>query len=601
MREHRWVVVVGVVAVLGGLASPAVYAFSGESDGAEVGVEGVVERLSDVTSGSDVAVRLPSGDRVPLTDGGVTESGDRVRVTVPVPEDVVDDIRAGRPVDGAEEHTVTRSDLRASTLRPAPSDSPLSHAVAEHIAEEGTPVASRETVVLAHAEVAAGAAASAVHTVTVAIVRPKGVSGTVATAAQVAAQVKGADTYWREQSGGKVALQLGTVSKPYASAYTCRDSAFAVWTEAARATGFREGPDKHLVVVLPRTAVDAGCSYGLASMGHDLSSGGVAYVSDTAWPVLAHEFGHNLGLAHAKGLRCRSTSDADLARLPGGCRVDEYGDPFDVMSASSQGNAGSLSMPQAVRVGFAGTGDFVDVAGGSRTVTLRPVSGLSGVRAARVRDPRSGAVYWVEYRDRGGRDAGLYMPMTAGVRVLREEAATTGQWPGTVALDASPTGSGSDADWSLPAGSTFASYGGGVGFSVGAVGRGAATVTVNVAASGRAVAGTPGKVTRRSAAAVGRPSPRPTATTVRVATPSLSVARNGRVTWRSPGRAVRYDARIRRVVGRSTGKEQVWYSKTGRTSALLKGTRGTTVQIRVRATAGGTSSTWSRWQAVTFR
>ncbi|WP_313565657.1 hypothetical protein, partial [Mobilicoccus sp.] len=118
---------------------------------------------------------------------------------------------------------------------------------------------------------------------------------------------------------------------------------------------------------------------------------------------------------------------------------------------------------------------------------------------------------------------------------------------------------------------------------------------------GRAVAGTPGKVTRRSAAAVGRPSPRPTATTVRVATPSLSVARNGRVTWRSPGKAVRYDARIRRVVGRSTGKEQVWYSKTGRTSALLKGTRGTTVQIRVRATAGGTSSTWSRWQAVTFR
>lgn len=597
MREHRWIVTLGVVAALGGLLSPAAHASGVDETDARVTVEGVVERLADVTSGSDAAVRLPNGERVPLTGAGSATAGDRVRVTVPVPAEAVAAIRAGRPVAGAEDVTVSRSELRAAAVRPAPSGSPLSDVVVGHVSDQGATLAPSDSVVLARGRVAAGSAAPAVHSLTVAIVRPKGVQGTVATAAQVAAQVRGADAYWREQSHGAVSLRLGTVAQPYASAYSCNDNAFSIWTEAARATGFTEGPDKHLVVVFPRSAVDAGCSYGLATMGQAVSSGGVLYVSDTSWPVLAHELGHNLGLAHAKGLHCRSTTDSNLSRLGAGCSVEEYGDPFDVMAASAQDNAGSLSMPQAVRIGLAGSQDYVDVVGGSRAVTLRSVSGLGGVRAARVRDPRSGAIYWVEYRDRSGRDARLYMPMAAGVRVLREEAPTgDNPWSSTVALDASPTGAANDTSWALPAGATFASYGGGVGISVTGTGRGAATVKVTVAAGGRAVAGSPGRVTRAAATA-----PRSTAKSA-VATPSLSISSNGRVTWKSSGaKAVRYDVVVRPVAGGKAGKERVWYSKTTRTSAPLSGTRGTTIHIRARATAGGRTSSWSGWHAVAFR
>ncbi|WP_051992171.1 M12 family metallo-peptidase [Mobilicoccus pelagius] len=594
MREHRWIVTLGVVAAMGSLLAPAAHATGAEETGAKVTVEGVVERLADVTSGVDAAVRLPDGERLPLRDADSVGAGDRVRLTVPVPADAVADIRAGRRVEGTDV-VVDRAELRAATRRPAPSGSGLSDAVVGHLSDEGTPVAGTGAVVLAPARTAQGASAPAVHALTVAVVRPKGVQGTVATAAQVASQVGGADAYWREQSRGAVSLRLGSVSKPYASAYSCSDSPFSMWTEAARATGFTEGDNRHLVVLLPRSALDAGCSYGLASMGGQLSTGGVVYVSDTSWPVLAHEIGHNLGLSHAKGLHCRSVTDANLGRLAAGCSLEEYGDPHDVMSASAQDNAGSLSLPQAVRVGLADTRDYVDVTGGTRTLTLRPVSGLTGVRAARIRDPRSGAVYWVEYRDRTRRDARLYTPMAAGVRVLREEPATADSpWPATVSLDASPTGAANDASWALPAGSTFTTYGGGVGVTVTGVRGGAVAVEVVVASGARAV-GTPGRVTRASA-----PVSRPAVKKAGPATPKVSIDNRGVVSWKSGTRGVRYDAAIRTVKGRAVSTPRTWYSKTTRTSAQLKGARGTTVHVRVRAVSGGTGSAWSGWHAVAF-
>ena len=48
--------------------------------------------------------------------------------------------------------------------------------------------------------------------------------------------------------------------------------------------------------------------------------------------VLAHELGHNLGLAHAGGLSC--TNAATPAPMGDSCSADagcEYADPFDAM------------------------------------------------------------------------------------------------------------------------------------------------------------------------------------------------------------------------------------------------------------------------------
>ncbi|WP_141397250.1 reprolysin-like metallopeptidase [Mobilicoccus massiliensis] len=597
--NRRRIVSLTAVAVTAILATPIPALATGPQAGgdAQVVIEGIVEQLADAPTDEGSAVRLSDGRRLPLRDAVGITRGDRVRVTVPVPDEVVDDVMAGEAVSGGDGPVeISRRELRRATTTPAPARSELADATVEHAVAEGASVAPTGVTMLAHAQKVAPAATAATHDVTVAIVVPKGVKGAVPTMAQVTAQLRGADAYWRQQSRGTLGLRLASVTTPYASAFSCDDNAFSMWTEAARATGFVEGPSKHLVMVLPRSAGDAGCSYGLASMGEGVSSGGLAYVADTAWPVLAHEIGHNFGLAHAKALRCRSVTDTNLARPGSGCRIEEYGDPFDVMSASAQDAAGSLSLPQAARLGFAAAGDYVDVTG-SRTVTLDSVSSLTGVRGARVRDPRNGAIYWVEYRTRTGRDARLYLPMTAGVRVLREEAATRAEpWAASIALDASPTGRDDDVAWTLPAGTRFTSYGGGVGVSVLALRGERASVTITLTGAGRGLAGArAGLVTPIRAAA-------PRTAAVRPATPSVTISTRGIVSWRSTARGpVRYDAVVRRVVGRSTGREQTWYARTTRTSAPLRAARGVTVQVRVRARSGSSVGSWSPWRAATFR
>lgn len=591
MRTYRWIesTIMSMIVVAAGIsASPAATAHSGD---AHVKVEGVVARLADTVDGFDAALRLPNGSYLPVDDAGSARPGDTVAVTMDVPDVVVRAAVKGEAMAGVDGQVrLNRSELRLASGRPAESTSALSKATQRQVVSDGTVAPVRSVHVLAHSQPPSSAPAT--HEVTVAIVAPRGVSAKVATAAQVAQQVKGADAYWREQSGGTVSLRLARTVGPYASRLSCQDNPFDMWTEAARATGFVEGANKHLVMVFPKEATGAGCSYGLASMGQGLSTGGIAYVSDTAWPVLAHELGHNLGLAHAKGLRCKSATDVNLSRVPAGCSIDEYGDPFDIMAASAADSAGSLSVPQAVRLGLIGSNGYVSVTGGSRVLALSPVSSLKGVRGVRVRDPRSGATYWVEMRTRTGRDAKLYQPMMAGVRVLREEAATQETpWAATVALDASPTGKSWDSATTMTAGSTFTTYGAGVVISVASVGSTAAKVTVSTAAAGRTIGARAGIVARSAGTK---------AVAVAPATPKVSISNKGVVSWGTT-KGAKYDVVMRRASGKSYGKTQTWYAATSRTSAKLTARKGTTIQVRARTRVGSKVGAWSGWRAVAFR
>ncbi|MDO5629180.1 MAG: M12 family metallo-peptidase [Mobilicoccus sp.] len=592
MRGLRRVAAAATVAMVLAAETVALAATHDTSEAA-VTVSGVIERLSDRDAEHGTALRLPDGKRLPIDDPGEARTGDVVSVTMPVPDKVTEAVSRGESVEGDDGAlTVTRGELRAAARTPAQEDSSLAEA-SVHAALHGAEVAHVEGVrVVSHAQNAPAAGVSEVH---VAIAVPRGVSASAPTAEQVRTQVSNVAAYWREQSGGQVNLRLAGTTRPYRSAYTCRDNPFDLWTEAARAAGFTEGARKHLVIVMPRAATEAGCSYGLASMGQSVGSGGIVYVADTAWPVLAHEIGHNFGLAHAKTLRCGSASDANLRSLPRGCRVEDYGDPYDIMAASSRDNAGSLSTPQAARLGFLGARDVMNVTTPTARVQLTPVSSRRGVRAARIRDPRSGEVYWVEYRTRTGRDARLYQPMTAGIRVLREERVTEDNpWPGTIALDATPTGQASDWSWHLPVGHRLTSVSGGVTVSVERADANSATVFIN---AGQAqVAGTRvGQVTRFGRTAAAAATPRPTMR-------ALSINAGGTASWSSTGGA-RYDVVIRRVNGGGrTGPIQTWYANTTRTSARLSMPRGTTVQVRARArSASGAVSDWSGWRTVTFR
>ncbi len=187
-----------------------------------------------------------------------------------------------------------------------------------------------------------------------------------------------------------------------------------------------------------------------------------------------------MGLHHAGALSCPKVADASLANLQGGsCAVKEYGDPWDVMAASPPNNSGSLSMPQAYRIGLLNASEVVEARGGTTTVSLSPVASMTGIRMIKVVDPATSQAYYIEYRTRAGRDYLLYAPMMDGVRVIRESSSNRA----TLALDASPTGSASDYTWGIPVGQSLRTYGGGVVVNVASAGSSSAQVNVTVGAT----------------------------------------------------------------------------------------------------------------------
>lgn len=580
-------------------AEEAVHGPAGHTRAA--GSSGSGRHTPDTSRDTFTALRAADGTYVPVAESVVAgiAAGSEVSATVDVPAPVVTTARQGgsAPTLGGSSVAVSSQDLaRAGDASPEPATSALSAASLASAASTGTELTGSSTAVL-HA--APASFSTDVHRVTVAVAVPKGASGTSATAAQIRAQVAAASAYWSEQSNGRVRFVVDSISPRYLSVVPCGGDVLAVWSEAAKKTGFVEGPNKHLVVSFPKEAYQRnGCIYGLASVGSGINSGGVSIVADTAWPVLTHEIGHNLGLGHAKSLRC-AKSDVNLVSIPGGCSVVEYGYPWDVMAASATDGAGSLSSVQAHRIGLLGAADIVEVGDGSRTVTLQPMSRLAGVRAVRIADPKSGSVYYVEYRTRSGRDYRLYENVPNGVRVLQVDTTAYDQ-RGSVVLDATPSGSTSDVARQIPVGGSFRSYSGGVTVQVRSAG---ATASVTVTAGTPPAATKPTKSTKTATTGARRSAVAP-ATLVTVPAVDATAARGPAVPvrWGGGPDGARYDVRTRTLgvspAGRpSPGAPKAWLTGTSATSATLRGTPGASVQVQARA-AG--SNAWSPWRTVTF-
>jgi hypothetical protein len=200
------------------------------------------------------------------------------------------------------------------------------------------------------------------------------------------------------------------------------------------------------------------------------------------WPVLAHELGHNMSLKHADALLCPTAADSAYSTVTKawtgtGCREDGYGDGQDVMSASRQDFAPFLSAPQSLRTGIIppAAATIIETAG-TQNVTLLPLAGRTGIRAAEVVSPTTGVAYYVEYRTQVGRDLRNVYGVKTGVRVLRLNP-TSGE---TVLLDPSPSGQTRDPDPTLPVGQTFSSYDGAVSINTVSANSANAVVAVTI-------------------------------------------------------------------------------------------------------------------------
>ena len=140
------------------------------------------------------------------------------------------------------------------------------------------------------------------------------------------------NAYFKDASYGQMTFS-GDVFGWYTIAATdATCSATSTWATQAKnvatAAGANLGGYDHVAFVFPKSSA---CSWaGLAYMpGRESWNNGTLSVR-----VAGHELAHNLGIHHAASLSC--TSNGTRVTLSSSCTETEYGDPFDIMGASSR-------------------------------------------------------------------------------------------------------------------------------------------------------------------------------------------------------------------------------------------------------------------------
>ena len=382
--------------------------------------------------------------------------------------------------------------LRASDLAAASDGSPegitsaIGRATVGEAMAPGTPALEVSKVVTVAAD-PVSTFTPATRQVYVAVVTPAGATPQpLVDESRIRAQVAGASSYWSDVTGGNLTVSVATIVGQYTSAFNCSEPIRMI-NEAVTRVGFTGAPNTSLVIELPlgiSGIASSNCPYGLGTVGDGPNDWGALLVADDVWPVLAHELGHNMSLMHADALLCPTAADSAFSTTSGwtgtGCTEDSYGDGQDIMSASARTFAPFLSAPQSLRTGIIPpTAATVIETAGTRSVTLHPLAGRTGVRMAEVVNPTNGVTYYVEYRTLAGRDLRNVFGVKTGVRVLRYNPATGD----TVLLDPSPTGRSRDPDPTLPVGRSFVSYDGRVSITTRSANSANAVVSVTIGTS----------------------------------------------------------------------------------------------------------------------
>jgi hypothetical protein len=210
--------------------------------------------------------------------------------------------------------------------------------------------------------------------------------------------------YFKEESWGKLSLTGkvradGDVYGWYTIGATNSGCAWSNWASAARSAATSAGVDlsgyHHVVYVWPRTS---SCGWaGLAYM-----PGTSAYINgDFGVRVVGHELSHNLGADHASSYSCTNSSGQRVS-IGSSCSLSEYGDPFDILGASSRqshnfhrGRFGWLSASNTQTVSSSGTYTLTAIEADSQQPQVLRIPRTSSVSG-------STEYYALEYRQPSG-------------------------------------------------------------------------------------------------------------------------------------------------------------------------------------------------------
>lgn len=245
--------------------------------------------------------------------------------------------------------------------------------------------------------------------------------------------VSQSSAYWKSMSNNR--LSMSTVQKLIDVPTVARStwSYPDIMAQVRRDVQWTDGPYEALMVFIPADSLSYGGYTGYLGAGWSNAGVGGSILmpnpkSAYTNPVVAHEYGHVLGILHANSLQC-TNGRADVAISSGrwadsSCTSREYGDTLDLMGTSQ------YVMPVINSLfwdaGGFGRGDEVrnvGVATGSKTYNLPAWSGTGANRAVKFTDPVSKEVYYLEMRAPVGYDAGNAYNLNHGVKVIKRDRA----------------------------------------------------------------------------------------------------------------------------------------------------------------------------------
>ncbi|WP_306909458.1 M43 family zinc metalloprotease [Arthrobacter sp. B3I9] len=240
------------------------------------------------------------------------------------------------------------------------------------------------------------------------------------------AAVQGTSAYWQRMSNGRLSMSVASTETFNSSKAWSGQRYSDMMDTIANELGWAPSPYTALVVFVSAPTLSDG-AYG-AGWSYNGTSGRVIMPRPASLTksVLAHEFGHVLGLMHANSLECASgaqdvSTNADGTFTDSSCSVREYGDTMDLMGVS-QTSQPTISSTLWEYGGF-GTGREVRNLGkveNTSNHTLTAWAGAADNRALKFTDPGSGEVYYLELRLPVGFDTATAVLGNRGVKIVQQ-------------------------------------------------------------------------------------------------------------------------------------------------------------------------------------